>query len=122
MNVEKLYSRAEKQFKAKNYDETLKILEKVKRLDPKNKKAIYLEMITYKTLDNTVKEYYILEKILLMLDFSSPEKKDLSARLLFRIGKVSAELALLSKSKEFFSLIIRTFPNLEYLEQVFIND
>ena len=86
MNIEKLQLKAYEKYKAKDYDAALKLLAKIERLDPKYKDAYYLEAGTWKELENTVKEPRALEKILPLLDFSSPSGKDFAAEILFHIA------------------------------------
>ena len=84
--IQELYSEACEQHKIKNYDAVFKILDEIKRLDPTFKRAYYLEAWTWECLGNFVKQYYAMEKILPLLDFSSPEEKEFAAEVLLHLG------------------------------------
>ena len=75
MNLEKLHAKGVKFYKAKNFDAALKVADELQRLDPKYKKGYYLEAAVYHELENSVKEYLALKKILSLLDLSSRRKK-----------------------------------------------
>ena len=77
MNIQEMYSKAEKLSDAKSYDAALKILEKIKRAAPRYRKAHSLEAFIWKARNNSVKEYYALKRVLPLLDFSSPREKNL---------------------------------------------
>ena len=101
MNIKDLQSKAFKKYKAKNYDAALKILAKIQRLAPSYKDAYYLEAGTWRELGNVIKEYQALEKILPLLDFSSPEGEAFAAETLSHIASSCSDLGLHEKSKKF---------------------
>ena len=105
--VQELYSEACEQHKIKNYDAVFKILDEIKRRDPEFKRAYYLEAWTWECLGNSVKQYYALEKILPLLNFSAPEEKSFATEVLLHIGDACAALGLLKEAKEFFALVLK---------------
>ncbi|MBR6887311.1 MAG: hypothetical protein IKN16_02575 [Selenomonadaceae bacterium] len=109
MTVQELYSAACEQHKIKNYDAVFKILDEIKRRDPKFKEAYYLEAWTWNCLGNSVKQYYALEKILPLLDFAAPEEKNFATNVLSHIGEACVALGLLKEAKEFFVLVVKMF-------------
>ena len=111
MTTQELYDEACELHKAKNYAAVFKVLDKIKKLDPTFKRAYYLEAWTWECLGNSVKQYYALEKILPLLNFSAPEEKDFVIEVLAHIGDACSALGLLKESKEFFSLIIKMFDS-----------
>ena len=115
--VQELYSAACEQHKIKNYDAVFKILDEIKRRDPKFKRAYYLEAWTWERLSNSVKQYYALEKILPLLDFAAPEEKKFATNVLLHIGEACWALGLLKEAKEFFTLVIKMFnpPDIEHI-------
>ena len=111
--IQELYSEACEQHKIKNYDAVFKILDEIKRLDPTFKRAYYLEAWTWECLGNFVKQYYAMEKILPLLDFSSPEEKEFAAEVLLHLGDACSNLGLTKEAKEFYSLIEKMFSGQE---------
>ena len=90
-DIQELYSEACEQHKIKNYDAVFKILDEIKRLDPNYKKAYYLEAWTWECLGNSVNKVNALEKILPLLDFSSPEEKDFADEIVKRLNNAGQE-------------------------------
>ena len=86
MDTWKIYSQALEQYKAGNYDAALKILDDLKRLAPDYRKAYSLEVCIWEKLDNPLKEFYALEKMLPMFDLSLPEEKKFAADALSRMA------------------------------------
>ena len=99
-----VYSAAQEQLEKKNYDAVFKILDEIKRRNPKFRSAYYLEAQTWASLGNFVKEYYALEKILPLINFSAPEEKNFAADVLSHLGEACAELRLLDEAKKFYTL------------------
>jgi len=91
MNVQELYDEACELHKAKNFDAALKILDEIKRRDPKFKRAYYLEAWTWELLGDDEKKISALEKILPLLDFSSPEEKIFAEEILQRVYLAACE-------------------------------
>lgn len=94
MNIQEMYSKAEKLSDAKNYDAALKILEKIKRVAPNYKYAHSLEASIWNDRNNDIKEYYALKKLLPLLDFSSPKGKSFAMKVFALISKNCGVLAL----------------------------
>ena len=107
MNLEKLHSKGFELYKAKNFDAALKVAEKLQRLDPKYKKGYYLEAAVYHELENSVKEYLALKKILSLLDLSSPKEKDFSIEILSNIRLLLDKLHLFKDSFEICLLLTK---------------
>ena len=107
MNVNELYLKAVEEHKAKNYDATLKILDKIKKREPNFRDAYYLEAWIWHERDNLVREYAALEKIFPLLDYSSPEGKKFAAEILSGLIFIGGQLALKDELLEFFSLLIK---------------
>ncbi|MBQ3443807.1 MAG: hypothetical protein IJG33_11235 [Selenomonadaceae bacterium] len=101
MNIQEMYSKAEKLSDAKSYDAALKILEKIKRAAPRYRKAHSLEAFIWKARNNSVKEYYALKRVLPLLDFSSPKGKRFAMKILALIGRASGVLALNEESLKY---------------------
>lgn len=98
MNIQEMYSKADKLSKEKKYDAALKILDKIKIVAPNYYKAYFLEASIWHKRDNDIKEYYALKKILPLLDFSSPEGKEFAMKVLALIAKNYSVLSLNEKS------------------------
>ena len=107
MNVNELYLQAIEKHKAKKYDATLKIIDKVKKRNPNFRDAYYLEAWIWHERKNVVKEYYSLEKILPLLRFSSANENNFATETLSKIICVCGRLALKDKLLEFFSLLVK---------------
>ena len=118
MDVDELYLQAEEMHKAKNYDAEFKILDEIKKIDPTYKRAYYMEAWALENLGNYVKEYYALEKILPLLDFSSSEERFFASEVLCHIGDACIHLGLSAEAKEFYSLMIKIGnpPKIECLD------
>ena len=109
MTAQELYKEACELHKKKNYDATFKIIDEIKKLDPNFKRAYYLEAWTWGDLGNKVKEYYALEKILPLLNFSSPEEKKFAAEVLSHMGDACTVLGLQNEGKDFYLLAVKMF-------------
>ncbi len=109
--VQELYAEACKLHKEKNYDATLKILDEIHQLAPTFKHAYYREAWTWGDLGNSVKEYYALEKILPLLNFSSPEEKNFASEILGHMGDICTNLALFKEGEEFYFLMLKMIDN-----------
>ena len=111
MDVKKLHSRAFEQYKAKNYKAALKNIAKLKKIAPNYKDAYHLEIFTWHELDNPVKEISLLEKILSMLDSSSPQEKDLVSKMIINIGSDCNDLNMIEEALSFYRLAIQFVVN-----------
>ena len=94
MNVEKNFSRAVKQYKSKNYNDALKILDKIKRYAPSFRRTYMLEVDIYKELNNYVKEIDAAEKVLSMFNLNDPKEKYLAAPGIYKLGYALSELGM----------------------------
>ena len=106
--LEKIHAKGVDFYRAKNYDAALKIADKLKRRDPNYKMSYYLESAVWKDLNNYVKEYDALKKILPLLDFSSPAEKNFAGEIFSHLGDVCANLALPKEATEFYAQAIKT--------------
>ena len=104
MNVEEIFSEALKQQAEKNYDAALKLLANAKKsLDEFYRKVYSSEAAVFKERGNFVKEYYALKKILPLLKFSSPPKKNLLPKFLFALRQVAKICFCLMRLQNFVS-------------------
>ena len=104
--VDELFSTAHEQYREKNFDAALKILDELKNFAPDFKEIYALESEVWRALSNPVKEYRALEKTLPLLKFSSPEEKIFAATALNNIGNACYELARTAEGLEFQRLAI----------------
>ena len=114
MNVEKLYSKANKEFEAKNYNAALKLLDKIKKYAPNNKDALWLEARIEFHSNNSVKAFYALKKILPLLEYSSTEGRHFASRILSLIGGVCGDLGLIEEALKFHLLSASISDNKEF--------
>ncbi len=117
MNLEELHAEGYEFYKAKNFDAALKVADELQRLDPKYKLGYYLEAAVWKELDNPVKEYFAIKKILPLLDFSSSDNKKFDTEIIFHVAEICAKFGLGKELKEAYSLIFEldSSPNAENL-------
>ena len=94
VEVWEIYVQAVDEYKAENFDATLKLLDEVTRRDPDYKKAYMLESFIWNKRKNFVKEFNALTKALPLFDTSDPEQKSLAAHALSLYGDVCNELAM----------------------------
>ena len=106
MNADKMYSKAQKQFRARNYDAALEILDEIKKIAPKHKDAHFLEAKIWNERGNLVKEYYALKKLLPLLKVSTPEEKNFVVNIISAIGNPCSFLALQEEGLKFLSYAI----------------
>ena len=99
MNVEKTFARAEKQYKAKDYDAALKTVDKLKRYEPSFRKSYVLEAYIWQKLNNHVRELAAAEKALSMFDIDKPENRNLAIIIVLLMAN---SLDHLSMTKEAF--------------------
>ena len=98
MEVWEVYKQAVDEFKAENFDATLKLLEEVTRRDPNYKKAYMLESYVWNRRHNYFKEFIALTKALPLFDTSNPDQKSLAAHALSLYGDVCRALAMPEES------------------------
>ncbi len=99
--VDELLSAAHEQYRAKNFDAALKILDELKNLAPDRKEIYAMESEVWRALENPVKEFCALEKILPLLNFSTPEEKNFAFTALTNIGSDCYALAMTEAGLEF---------------------
>ncbi len=105
MNVEKLYSRAEKQYEYKNYDEALKLIDKIKRYEPSFRKAYFLEGGIWLKLNNPVKERDALKETPSMFDLKNPNEWSLATTILSTLATATANLGLNEEAMKIFRMV-----------------
>ena len=105
MNVEKLYSRAEKQYDYKNYDEALKLIDKIKRYEPSFRKAYFLEGGIWLKLNNPVKERDALKETPSMFDLKNPNEWSLATTILSTLATATANLGLNEEAMKIFRMV-----------------
>ena len=82
MKVWEIYAAAVSEYKAKNFDAALELLEDVKKVAPTYRKAYLLEAYIWRDRKNVVKEYNALVKLLPLFDLSDPAQRDLASNAL----------------------------------------
>ena len=75
MDILKTYSKALKLYKAKKFDEALKIVTKIEAAAPHWDEPFLLEIFIRRDKGEVIKALALLEKILPCLKYSSPEDK-----------------------------------------------
>ncbi|MBR3497837.1 MAG: hypothetical protein IKO05_02450 [Selenomonadaceae bacterium] len=100
MNVEKTFARAEKQYKAKDYDAALKTLEKLKRYKPSFRKTYLLEVDIWKSLGNFVREIEAEEKVLSLFNINKPEDRREAVLTLILMASTLDNLGMTIESLE----------------------
>ena len=98
MEVWEVYKQAVDEFKAENFDATLKLLEEVTRRDPAYRKAYILESYVWNRRHNYFKEFIALTKALPLFDTLDPDQKSLAAHALSLYGDVCRALAMPEES------------------------
>ena len=101
MDAGELYLMAAKEFNANNFDVALELLNKIKSYYPNYKSAYYLEAKIWRKRENPVKQFYAIENLLKLLNFSSPDEKKFIAPSLIYIGGACGELALTNENFKF---------------------
>jgi len=111
MDILEKYEAALNEYKAKNFDAAIKILDEVKAAAPNWKKANLLEAYIMREQDETVKEFLFTQKFLSSLEIKTPEEKDLSSAALNLLGVASLKLAMPESSVELLLLSAETAQN-----------
>ena len=106
MNIKELYLKACEQHKAGKHEAALKIFDKIIRRAPDYKDAYYMSASCWRELNNFVKEYSALKKLLELLNISSPGERIFASRVLSHIGNACTDLSLLKEAKEVYDLMI----------------
>ncbi len=105
MTAEELHAKGFEFYKAKNFDAALKVADELQRLAPKSKLGYYLETAVWDELNDSVKEYSALKKILSLLEFSSPEEKNFAIHVLSNARIFFSKFCLSKELKEVCELI-----------------
>ena len=100
MNVEKTFARAEKQYKAKDYDAALKTLEKLKRYKPSFRNTYLLEVDIWKSLGNFVRLIEACEKVLSIYDINKLEDRKKALMALMIMASTLDNLGMTIESLE----------------------
>ena len=98
MEVWDIYAAAVKEFRAKNYDATLTLLDDIKRREPSYRKAYLLESFIWRGRKNLVREFDALSKLVPLFSPVTPEIKDLAAQSLSFFAAACRKLALPEES------------------------
>jgi len=104
MDILEKYEAALNEYKAKNFDAALKILDEVKAAAPNWKKANLLEAYILRDREETVKEFLFTQKFLSTLEIKTPEEKALSSAALNLLGVASSKLAMPESAVELLRL------------------
>ena len=104
MDILKRYAKALKLYRAKNFDEALKIVKEVETAAPHWKKSFLLEVFIRREQNESIKELNLLEKLLPRLDINSEYDRPLAADALNCFGSVNRALGRTADSVEAFCL------------------
>lgn len=105
MDVKRKYLAVVKAYEAKNYDEALKLLYKMRA---KEKDFYYLEAAILHGLNNYLKEYRTLKKLLPLLPRSSPEDKEIYDGFSPNLSVCCSKLGLIDESLKWYRHAINT--------------
>ena len=108
MKVKKKYDKVVKAWEARNFDKALELLEKV-RTDEKD--FYYCEAAIYAGLENVLKEYRALKKLLPLLPRSSSKEKDFYEDCLYKLNGRCSDLGLIDECLNALRYIINNTKN-----------
>ena len=111
MDAIKTYESALAEYKAKNYDAALKILEEVKSAAPHWKRPFLLEPYILREQGKKVEQFLLTQKFLSDFKIRMPEEKDLLSSALSLLGEASLRLAMPESAIELFCLSAETAEN-----------
>ena len=111
MNTLDLYATALDNFKARNFDAALKLVDKLKRLEPTWKKPQLLEAYILREQGRLVELVTLAEKFLNCLDATVPEEKVFMSDALNILGMACSRLAMPESAAELLTLCARTSRN-----------
>ena len=100
MDAVEIYKKALAQFKAKNYDATLRILDEVKIAAPHWKKPLLLEAYILREQGKTVELFLFAQKILPLFNAALPEEKFLLSDVLNLLGIACSKLGMAQSAVE----------------------
>ena len=108
MKIKKRYYKVAEKYRAKNYEEALKLLYKIRKDE---KDFYYLEGGIYNKLGDFVGEYRALKKLLPMLPRSSQEDKEFYNKCLYNLGNCCSNLGFAEEGLKFYRQVIDTTQN-----------
>ena len=111
MDIVEKYAAALEQYKAKNYDEALKILEEVKLAAPNWKKPLLLEAYILREQGKTAELFLFVQKILPTFNLALREEKIFMSDALNLLGIACQKLALPDSAVELLRLAGETSKN-----------
>ena len=103
-DIRELYSQAHAKFDEKKFDEALKLIDEMKRLEPNFKGAYLFEVFVFYTLDEYRKVTDVLKKFLPRYNLSSPEEKEEAATALRLLASSYAYLGISEEAIKVFKL------------------
>ncbi|MBQ7723725.1 MAG: hypothetical protein IJT57_05320, partial [Selenomonadaceae bacterium] len=98
MEIWNIYVAAVKEFRAKNLDAALTLLDEIKRREPRYRKAYLLESYIWRRRKNLIREFDALSKLVSLLSPVTPETKNLAAQSLSLFATACQLLALPDES------------------------
>ena len=104
MDAIEIYKTALAQFKAKNFNAALKILDEVKVAAPQWKKPLLLEAYILREQGKTVELFLLAQKILLLLNATVPDEKILISDILNLLGMSCSKLGMPESATELLRL------------------
>lgn len=119
MDTLEKYKEALAQFKAKNFDAALKILEEVKAAAPQWKKPLLLEAYILREQGKTVELFLFAQKILPLFNADLPKEKIFLSDVLNILGMACSKLGMGASAVEIFRLAGETSKdNFEACEDI----
>ena len=103
-NIDELYSKAFKKLEAEEYDELLKFIEEMKRVDPTFKRTYLMEAVIALKSNEFCKAIDILEKLLPRYDLSLPKEKEEASIALRILASSYAQRSAPEEALKFFKL------------------
>ena len=111
MDSIELYSKALAEFKAKNFDAALKIVDELKILEPTWKKPFLLEAYILRGQGRLVDLVAVAEELLSRLDVTLPDERALAADAFNVLGMACSRMAMPEAGAEFLTSSARTSKN-----------
>ena len=111
MEVWNIYAEAVEEYKAKNFDAALKILDEVKKIAPGYRKAHMLEAYIWRDLENDVKIFDALNQLMPLLDPTDPDQEGLISYSLSLFAGACRSLGLAEESVKFAVLSAERFKD-----------
>ena len=101
MEVWDIYAEAVEEYKAKNFDAALRILDEIKKIAPAYKKAHMLEAYIWRDLENDVKIFDALNRLMPLLNPADPDQEGLISYSLSLFAGACRALGLAEESVKF---------------------